>query len=166
MAAPVVGNILSDILPLSLGIRPQYSEADLMDINVHVPRIAGRSVQDAVLHLSNQGFESTMIGNGENVTGQLPAPNAHVASGTIVTLYAGEEVPRELVTVPNLSGMSYEGARRALENRGMFIRTTGIPKSDRNAVVSVQSISAGREITYGSVIEVTLIDRDIIERPN
>jgi len=166
MAAPVVGNMLADILPLSLGIRPQYTEADLGDINVHVPRVSGRDLEDAVEMLSALGFEYKIIGEGDSVTGQLPASNAHVASGTTVVLYAGEEIPREDVTVPNLSEMSYGAARKALENRGLYIRTTGAPKSDSKAQVSVQSIPAGREVSHGSVVEVTLIDREIIELRN
>jgi len=165
MAAPVVGNMLADILPLSLGIRPQYTEAELGDLNVHVPRVPER-LEDAINLLQRQGFEYTIIGDGDNVTGQLPAPNAHVSSGTVVTVYSGEELPRVDVVVPNLSGMSYSGAKRALENRGLFIRTTGAPKSDSKTQVSVQSIQAGREVLYGSVVEVTLIDRDIIELRN
>jgi len=166
MAAPVVGNMLADILPLSLGKRPQYTEADLVDINVHVPRVSGRSLEDAIEILSYQGFEFTIVGEGENATGQLPSPNAHVASGTNVVIYAGEEVPRGETTVPSLSGMSYGAAKHALEKRGLFIRTTGASRSDSKTQVSVQSISADREISLGSVVEVTLIDRDIIELRN
>jgi len=166
MAAPVVGNMLADILPLSLGIRPQYTEADLGDINVHVPRVSGRSLGDSIEILSHQGFEFTIVGDGDNATGQLPAPNAHVASGTKVVIYAGEEVPREDVTAPGLAGMSYGAAKRALENKGLFIRTTGASRSDSKTQVSVQSIPAGREISSGSVVEVTLIDRDVIELRN
>jgi len=166
MAAPVVGNMLADILPLSLGIRPQYTEEDLKDINVDMPRITGRSVEEAKDLLFGMGFDYTVIGSGDSVTGQLPATNAHLASGSKILIYAGEEAPRELVTAPNLFGLSYASARSVLESRGLFIRTTGAPKSDGRAVVSVQSYPAGSEIAYGTVIEVTLIDRDIVELRN
>jgi len=166
MAAPVVGNMLADILPLSLGIIPQYTEDDLRNINVIVPRITGKSIEDADELLASMGFEVKVVGEGHVVTGQLPAQNAHVASGTLVIIYAGEEPPREIVEVPQLFGMTYSGARQALENRGLFIRTTGVPKSDSKVRVSVQSIPAGQETPFGSVVEVTLIDRDIIELRN
>jgi len=166
MAAPVVGNMLADILPLSLGIIPHYTEDDLRDINVIVPKITGKSTADADELLASMGFEVKIVGEGSVVTGQLPAQNAHVASGTLVIIYAGEEPPREIVEVPQLFGMTYSAARQALENRGLFIRTTGVPKSDGKVRVSVQSIPAGRETPLGSVVEVTLIDRDIIELRN
>ena len=164
MAAPVVGNMLADILPLSLGIRPQYTEEDMRDINVDMPRITGRSVDNAIELLESMGFEYIVAGDGESVTAQLPMPNAYVASGTTVIIYAGEEAPHETVTVPPLSGMTYINARQALESRGMFIRTTGAPKSDGKVTVSVQSIPSGAQTAYGSVVEVTLIDSSAAER--
>ena len=164
MAAPVVGNMLADILPLSLGIRPQYSEGDLSDINVDMPRITGRSVENAVSLLSDMGFDVVIIGEGANVIAQLPMPNAHIASGTTAVIYTESEPPRETVTVPLLHGLTYSAAREALESRGMFIRTTGAPKSDERVRVSVQSIAAGTQTAYGSVVEVTLIDNAAAER--
>ena len=164
MAAPVVGKMLADILPMSLGIMPQYSEEDFEDINLHVPRIAGRTPEEAIALLTEHGFEHRIIGDGETVTGQLPAPNAYVASGSEVLIFAGEEIPRNQVLVPYLSGLSYAQAKEILEGRGLFIRTTGAPKSDEKALVSVQSITMGREVLYGSIVEVTLIDAEATEQ--
>ncbi|MDR2591086.1 MAG: PASTA domain-containing protein [Oscillospiraceae bacterium] len=164
MAAPVVGKMLADILPMSLGILPNYTDDDIADINVHVPRVTGRNVESAQTLLEGQGFTYKVIGSGELITGQVPSPNAFVASGTEVILYAGEDVPREQVVVPHLGDLSFSQARNALTERGLFIRTTGAPKSDSKALVSVQSIPAGREVQFGSVVEVTLIDADAAER--
>ena len=164
MAAPVVGNMLTDILPLCLNITPKYTDDDLKDINVDLPKITNKSVEEATELLQEMGFEVKVIGDGDTVTGQLPAQNAHIASGVTVKIYAGEETPSETVVVPQLSAKTYSSAKQALEERGLFIRTAGAPKSDKKVVVSVQSIPAGQEISYGSVVEVTLIDEDVIER--
>jgi len=166
MAAPAVGNMLADILPLCLGITPKYTEEDLKDINVDMPGITEKSVEEVKELLVGLGYEYTVIGDGDTVTGQLPMKNAHIASGITVKIYAGEEIPQETVEVPQLSGMSYSSAKQALESRGLFIRTSGAPKSDKKVAVSVQSISAGQEISYGSVVEVTLIDKDVVELRN
>jgi stage V sporulation protein D (sporulation-specific penicillin-binding protein) len=163
MAAPVVGNMLTDILPLCLNITPKYTEEDIKDINVNMPKITGLEIEEAKDLLWNTGLSYTVVGEGDKVTGQLPATNAHIASGVTGIIYADEEVPDETVTVPQLSGLKYASAKQMLENKGLFIRTSGAPKSDRQVVVSVQSIPAGQEISYGSVIEVTLIDNDSIE---
>jgi len=164
IAAPVVGRMLEDILPMSLGIMPQYDEDDRKDINLHVPRITGHTVEDAIKILEEQGYEYTLIGDGNIVTTQLPARNAFVASGTKVKIYAEAEVPVNQVFVPNLHGMTYSQARQTLENIGLFIRTGGAPKTDKNALVSVQSIPIGREVQYGSIVEITLINTLSVEQ--
>ncbi|MCL2125290.1 MAG: penicillin-binding transpeptidase domain-containing protein [Oscillospiraceae bacterium] len=164
MAAPVVGNMLADILPLSLGIRPHYTQEDLADINIDVPKLAGRSLEDAKELLEGLGFDYRIVGDSDSVTAQYPAPNAYVASGTTIAIYAGGDVPKEMVTVPHLSGMSYSAAKQALEELGLFIRTTGALRSDARAAVSVQSIAADEETAYGSIVEVTLINKDAAER--
>jgi len=164
IAAPVVGRMLEDILPMSLGIMPQYTDEDIKDINLHVPRITGHSVEDAIAILEEEGYEYKLIGDGGIVATQLPARNAFVASGTKVLIFADEEVPTTPVVVPNLHEMTYRGARQTLENAGLFIRTGGAPKSDPNALVSVQSIPAGREVQYGSIVEITLINAQSVEQ--
>jgi len=164
MAAPVVGNMLADILPLAMGIMPQYTDEELRDLNTYVPRVIDRDVDSAISLLSNSGLEYTVIGDSQmRVTAQFPASNAQVAPGTTVMLITDGEIFDEYAEVPNLSGMTFEGARRALESRGLFIRTSGVPQSDVRARVSVQSVRAGEYAPFGSVVQVTLIDRDIVE---
>ena len=164
MAAPVVGNMLSDILPLCLGIKPQYSEEDYKDITVDMPRLMTKTVNEAQAILTEQGFECVVLGDGESVIAQLPVPNAHISSGTTVKLYTIAEDTTDIsVTVPQLSGMSYDKAKETLQSAGLFIRTTGALKSDKKAEVSVQSIPGFTQTAYGSVVEVTLIDKGVVE---
>jgi stage V sporulation protein D (sporulation-specific penicillin-binding protein) len=164
IAAPVVGRMLEDILPMSLGIMPEFSDEERRDINVHVPRITGWSVEEAISMLEEQGYDYTIEGEGSTVTAQLPARNAFVASGTRVVIYADAEVPKTPVVVPLLADMTYAQAREQLESRGLFVRTGGAPKSDTKALVSVQSIPAGREVQYGSIVEVTLLNAQAVEQ--
>ena len=163
MAAPVVGNMIAEIMPY-LGVSPQYTEEEMKDLNISVPRLTSRSVEEAKELLAEQGFEVVVAGEGATVTDQRPFAHKDVVSGTRVIIYAGEEPPKEAVEVPDLSGKSYAAAKQALEDRGLFIRTTGAPKSDGNATVSIQSVYAGTDTSYGTVVEVTLIDRDAVER--
>lgn len=164
IAAPVVGKMMADILPLSLGIMPTYSSDELRYTNVHVPRVLGMTVDEAITVLRDRGFEYDVIGNGATVESQLPARNAFVASGSRVIIYTEGEEPRNMVSVPYLGGMTYSQARQSLEGRGLFIRATGVPRTDSNALVSVQSIPVGRETMFGSVVEVTLINSQIVEQ--
>ena len=164
MAAPVVGKMFADILPLSLGILPEYNEDDLGSINLNVPRVTDRGWEEASHILTSSGFSYKVVGDGATVLDQMPAPNAFVTSGSTVILYTGDVPVRLPVEVPNVHGMSYQEAKKALESSGLFIRTSGASKTDSRSRVSVQSISAGREVGYGSIIELTLIDSDATER--
>ncbi|MDR3209427.1 MAG: PASTA domain-containing protein, partial [Oscillospiraceae bacterium] len=158
MAAPVVGNILSDVLPY-IGVVPEYTEEELRALNTQVPKLTDRSVEQAQKDLRDKGLQYEVVGDGAAVTDQLPAANALVSPGTKVILYAGAARPEtESVTVPNLYGRGYLNAKTLLEDAGLFIRTTGAAASGDSVVVSAQSQTAGEEAAFGTVVEVTLTD--------
>ena len=162
MAAPVVGTMMENILHY-LDIRPQFTEEQRRDLNIAVPRVVQRSVSEAVEVLESHGFVIEIVGSGDTVIRQLPIQHVPVAHGTRVILYtdeAGLPPQNSMVTVPDLSGLGYPQAKAELQMLGLFIRTTGVPRSDRRAVVSIQSIPPGTETSFGSIVEVTLIDRE------
>jgi stage V sporulation protein D (sporulation-specific penicillin-binding protein) len=158
MAAPTVGNMLADILPY-MGVEPEYTDEELQDIDRTVPFVKQKSVEDAKAALEDEGFDVQVVGSGDTVTDQLPAANATVASGTKVIIYAGEEKPDTVVTVPDLTGMTLSQAKSALENKGLYLSTNGYVSSSSSTSVSKQSYSAGEEVTYGTVVSVTLVDK-------
>jgi stage V sporulation protein D (sporulation-specific penicillin-binding protein) len=161
MAAPVVGNMLSDILPY-LGIAPQYTPEEIEQLNVTVRALTTKTIADAKNLVLSDGLECRVIGDGDTVTDQLPAPNAVVSPKTTVILYAGGKKPENTpVSMPNLFGRSYLNAKSTLESAGLFIRSSGALSSLPGATVSVQSVTAGTDIAYGDVIEVTLVDSSI-----
>lgn len=161
MAAPVVGKIMSEALPY-LGVIPQYTEEEAKQLDVSVPKLGGKTTDEAAAALDKAGLSCQTVGDGETVTDQLPAPNAAVSPGTKVIIYMGGKRPDEAeITVPALVGLSYGEAKRALENAGLFIRSTGVSAAASGASVSVQSVPAGGMTAVGAVIEVTLIDKSI-----
>jgi stage V sporulation protein D (sporulation-specific penicillin-binding protein) len=161
MAAPVVGNILSDVLPY-LGVEPHYTEEEIKELNITVPKTVGKAVAEGQKAMEDKGLKVKVVGEGESVTAQLPAANAVVSPGTTVILYAGGDAPaRDPVTVPDVSGRAYTNAKNMLENAGLFIRSTGALSSLAGAEVSTQSVQAGETAEYGSVIEVVLVDGSI-----
>ncbi|MDR2615446.1 MAG: PASTA domain-containing protein, partial [Oscillospiraceae bacterium] len=161
MAAPTVGKIMSEALPY-LGVAPQYTEEEASQLNVSVPKLGGKTAAEAEAALDKAGLSYKLVGGGETVTDQLPAPNASVSPGTKVVVYMGEKRPDEAdVAVPALAGLSYNEAKRALENAGLFIRSVGVPAMTSGAAVSVQSTPAGETAPMGAVVEVTLIDKSI-----
>ena len=86
IAAPVVGAIMSDILPY-LKVEPQYTEAELSDIEVKVPYVTGGVVHDALSALTARGLSYKLVGDGVNVTGQIPSSGTECPKGTKVILY-------------------------------------------------------------------------------
>lgn len=157
MAAPCVGNILSDILPY-LGVEQKGSGTSA---NVTVPNVRSATVEDATAQLEALGFQVAVDGVGETVTDQAPVGNQKVTSGSKIILYAGTEKPSALVTVPNMIGKSYRAAIQYFEAFGLCVKTAGVLPSDSNTiVVQRQSIDAGEQVPYGTVIEIGLIDND------
>ena len=158
MAAPTVGGIMADVLPY-LGVEPQYTEEELQSIGVTVPTLRTGSLEQAKAQLAEQGLSVRIVGEGDTVSGQLPAANAVVDAGTEIVLYAGSPVPTDSVTVPDLSGLTVEQARARLAEQGLFIRSTGSTNSSASVIVSKQGTEAGSQVAAGTVITVTLVDQ-------
>lgn len=161
MAAPVVGHILSEVLPY-LGIQPTYTDDEKKDLDIAVPKLTEKSVEDATQLLKKEGLTVRIIGDGTTVTDQLPSENVYIAPGSQVILYAGQKKPSNTVTVPELYGKSFAEAKKALEGAGLFIKSGGTLMSTTSAVVSTQSIKKNESVPVGSVIEVTLVDKSIL----
>ena len=160
MAAPVVGRIMADVLPY-LGVEQVFDSEEAANADVKVPAEKGRSIADARQELEDKGFTVRVVGDGSVVTDQAPMANVSIAAGSSVILYAGSDKPSDTVEVPALNGMSYAQAKARLEVEGLFIRSVGAaPSTSWNIVVSGQAVTAGSEVAYGSVIQVTLIDND------
>ncbi len=157
MAAPVVGNVLADILPY-LGVQENTGS---QAVNATLPNVKARSVADARRKLEDLGFKVKIVGNGETVTDQAPVPGMRISLESTVILYADESKPGNMVTVPNMVGKTYRAAIQYFEAFGLFVRTAGVPPEDSNyIVVQRQSLDPGMQVAYGTVIEVGLIDTD------
>ena len=157
MAAPAVGKIIGEVLPY-LGVEPVYTDGEASMIDVTVPRLVDLSISDATAKAAEKGLGVRTVGDGDTVTGQLPAANAEVTAGTEIILYAGETAPEDEVTVPNLKGMSVTKARQTLADKGLYLDTSGASPSNDGAAVSSQSVQEGETVKYGSVIKVFLAD--------
>lgn len=160
MAAPTVGNMLADILPY-MGVEAVYTPEEEANMDRSVPNITGMSLDEAKAVLSQQGLGYRVIGNGAEVTMQLPSANLVVAANSEIILYAGSEPSDSLEEMPDLTGLTYSIARQRLGYYGLFIKTDSNRLDDSETiVVSKQSIEAGTEVEHGTVVEVTLVDID------
>ena len=158
MAAPVVGNMLADILPY-MGVEPSLPEGAGDD--AAVPMLLELSLEEAKQRLSDCGLDYRCIGWGDTVTGQLPAAGTGIAAGSQVILYFGDaQVSPNMEIVPQLSGLSYDQARDTLSRLGLFVSTRSPVNAASGQVVSSQSVPAGTAANHGCIVEVTLIDEN------
>ncbi len=167
LAAPVAQRIFADVLPY-LDIEPQYTEAEQKALRTTVPEVSGLSLTRAGTLLSQQGLTLRTVGNGEQVTGQMPAAGETIAKGGTVVLYTDGAVPSE-VTVPAVTGKTLLEANQALTDAGLNIKLLGYPteRTDdltaRQAVVRSQSVDANTAVAEGTVVEITIVYQDATE---
>lgn len=158
MAAPMAGPLIRDILDY-MGVEKQYSASELSGADTTVPKVTGYSAEQAEKLLQNRGFTARIVGDGETVTGQIPASGAVIPGGSQVVLYMGEETPEDSVTMPDLTGLTPEGAKQALAAVNLYMRGTGSARYFTSATLAAnQSIAPGTEVARGSVVEVTFVE--------
>ncbi len=160
MAAPVVGKILSDVLPC-MGVEPRYTQAESRYLDRSVPETEGVPLDEAKKTLSQAGFSCRVIGGGESVSHQLPLAGTMVAAGTTVILYADAEPSPETERMPDLTSMRYSDAREAMGRLGLFLCSDSTILADSDTVrVAFQSIAPGAEVSHGTAVSVTLVNED------
>lgn len=159
MAAPVVGNMMADILPY-LGVEPDYSETEKENMDKTMPDVKGMSLTEAQIAVTNAGLTCRVIGDGDTVTDQLPVAYSIIADGSQVILYAGAEPSAEQEAVPNLIGYSYTDAALILSWYGLFVRTDSSVTNPDLQMVSTQSIAEGEMVDHGTIVNVTLVSGD------
>ncbi len=161
IAAPYVGNLLEEILPY-YGVEAEYSEEDLSKQTITAPFLIQSGVQGATEFAQNMGFKVKVIGDGERVKAQSPAPGSQLERGSAtIYLYTTDEAvnERKTVKVPDLVSekTTAYAANGTLLNLGLNIKITGTKNymTGKGAYVVAQDIAPGTEVPIGTVINVT-----------
>ncbi|WP_423406218.1 penicillin-binding transpeptidase domain-containing protein [Faecalibacterium prausnitzii] len=152
LAAPVVGNIISEIAPY-LGIAADGT--DRSGTIVKVPNLIGNEWSSAQVQLNIKGLrhqlaESTTSQAAAAVTYQYPHAGAKVAYGTTVYLYT-DTYEGSHTDVPDVTGKSADFARQMLAAAGLNCIVAG----DANGLVQEQSEAAGASVQRGTVVTIT-----------
>ena len=157
IAAPMAGKLIASVLDY-LGVEKQYTAEELAAADVKMSRVTGYDLGVAKKLLNDKGIRCRTVGNGNIVTGQIPAAGVMIPGGSTVILYLGEEVPDEKVEVPDLTGKTATEAKVLLENLGLFLRTTGVVDyEDKKVTAADQVIPAGTMVDLGTVVEVRFV---------
>lgn len=154
IAAPVVSQILSEVLPY-LGIPSDDLSSDGDNNNITtttLPDVRNKTIAEAKKIIEDAGFVCKISSADTSliVTDQVPKPGTALISGASVNLYSTGNEARVSQEVPNLKGMSYAQARNALKAKNLNIHITG------SGTVLLQDPMAGTSVEEGTVINVTL----------
>ena len=152
MAAPTVGAILADILPY-LGVQRQM-EGEPFSLE----DFTGKPIREAVAILREQKVTAVTVGEGETVTGQLPAAGQSLYPGSEVLLYLDGGTPESTVKVPDFRGMNRQQASDEAGKRGLFIRAIGNTDVAPNVTVCGQSEAPNTELPAGSTVTLQFAD--------
>ena len=158
MAAPTVGAVMSDILPY-LGVSRSYSASDAAGTLYVMEDLTGKTADEAEKILADQYLKATVIGSGDTVTGQIPAAGTRIAGNSQVLLYMGEDVPTDLISVPDFAGMNRQQASDAAAKLGLYILVKGNDSLSASVTVTSQNIPAGTKVVPGTTIELYFTDK-------
>lgn len=162
IAAPVVGKILADILPY-IGIEPEYTQEELEKIEIATPGVVGQKIFEATTTMISAGLKAETIGDGEVVIKQIPAVGSPIPKGSTVMIYTDEDSLKDTVKVPNILGLSGQAASKALSNRGLNIKVTGLDINSQNIKAAKQSPEAGEDVLPGTVVTVEFVSTESLE---
>ena len=157
MAAPTVGAVMADILPY-LGVARNFPEEEVRGKTVIMGDYADHSPAEAQKALQDMFLTARIVGNGETVTGQIPAAGQSVPGGSEVILYCGEIPERQNVKFPDFSGMNRGKAEETAGKLGLYVLVSGNDELSASVVVTSQSIPTGQEVPMGTTIELKFTD--------
>lgn len=155
MAALSAGPLIADILDY-MGVEKVYTEEDYAD--VLVPQTVGLSQAEAQKLLAQKGLGYRIVGDGANVTDQLPAQGTALPVKSEVVLYLGAERPSEQVEMPDVTRKTPAAAERVLANLGLYMRPAGVTTYADTTISTGQSIAPGTMVDPGTVVEVHFMD--------
>ena len=159
IAAPIAGKVIEETLEY-MGVERQYTAEEAVSVTVNVPELRGMSVENAKAETNKYNLSITVKGKGETVLDQLPKPGASVTQGSTVIAYTEEQQGETLVTVPDVTGLSIEAAKKKLEVAGLNFEIAGAGLSNsEGAYAAKQSIAPGEQVAAATVISVEFIHK-------
>ncbi len=149
-AAPFASQIMEGVLAY-LGVEKNDPKATAAP-QVTVPDTVGMELKQAQKTLREQSLRFETDGLTDTVSAQTPAAGARVPAGTAVMLYTYEREPlqiMDLITVPDVKGLSMVEAARQLRARGFDMEIAGSGLAVR------QTPAGGSYAPEGSAVKVT-----------
>lgn len=151
IAAPVVSQVLSEVLPY-LGIPSDDSSQNATTSStITLPDLRNKTISEAKQLLEDLGLKAmTSASSDEVIISQNPKAGVSLSKNGIVKLYTSEHSSSVSVTVPDLKGKNLSQATSSLKNKNLNIQATG------TGIVVSQDQAVGTSVEEGTVIKVTL----------
>ncbi len=156
VAAPVVSAVFSECLEY-LGVYPQYTAEELELQDTNVPYVYGSALLDAITSINAKGLKYTVIGDENGIVDYtVPAATAAIPKNGTVVIYM-QGAAEQLVTVPDITGFTVDGANNTMAFYGLNISLSGGAIGNSSAVAVSQSPEPGTKVSKGTVVEVTFM---------
>jgi len=149
-AAPFASQIMEGVLSY-LDVEKNDPKATAAPL-ITVPDTVGMTVAEAKKALREAGLFYETDGLTDTVSAQAPAAGAQISAGSAVMLYTYEQEPMQimdLISVPDVKGLSMAEAARQLRARGFDMEIAGSGLAVR------QSPAGGSYAPGGSTVKVT-----------
>lgn len=153
IAAPVAGEVLSNALEY-LNVEPQYTDEELAALKITAPETVGMKVDDARKALSSLKLTCKVKGGGGTVLSQIPSAGQSVPKNGVVILYTSDDAKTETVEMPDLTNLTITQAVNKASAAGINVNITGNSLLGSELMSYKQSIEAGKEVSYGTVVTV------------
>ncbi len=160
VAAPVAKKILENILPY-LGIEPRYTDKELAELNLTVPRVTSMTTAEAENSLKSKSLKSQVVGSGATVVRQVPEAGTSIPKDGTIWLYT-DETPAETATVPDLREKTVSQVKQSASAAGLNIQLSGITAGDGDPKSIRQSVAPGTKVPKGTVVKVEFIYEDSV----
>ncbi len=154
-SVPLAKNILQDIFTY-MNIEPDLgSDEEEPVIEVVIPEVRGKSVDEAKAMLKNASIGYVTEGTGNIVYDISPKPGVSVKENTMITLFLGSSANSDgTVAVPDFTRMTQKEIQEAAESIGIKVAFTG------TGIGASQDIKAGKMVKKSTVINIILEDSD------
>ena len=146
---------MADILPY-LGVRQSFGEEDRKGQLFVLEDYTGLTADQAEKRLKQSYLSCRKVGDGDLVTGQIPAAGQSVPGESEILLYFGETPDQTMVTMPDFRGLTPDQAESLAGSFGLYILAAGNPS--QTAVAAEQSVAPGQTVPTGSTVTLIFAD--------
>lgn len=157
MGAVTAREVMADILP-HLGVSQDYTNVDMSRVAVSMPELTGMTRQEAEAALKEASLTCRYVGEGTQVTDQIPAGGVNVPGNSEVILYMGSEAPNDEVTVPDFRGKSVSQVNQLATDAGLYLLPAGTDKVNSLVYATTQSIEPSIKVPRGTMVKVEFTD--------